>query len=307
MERMIDDTAGSARTTIGQLLHEAVATLAATSDSPRLDAELLLGHVLKKSRAGVIAGSDERVSDDQDAAFRTLLQRRAQGRPVAQLLGYREFWSLKLAVTEATLVPRPETELLVERALSRLPAGRTVSLLDLGTGTGAVALAVALQRPKVLTTATDISAAALHTAQRNAAALGIDRMEFRCGNWLEAVPDRRFHMVVSNPPYVADDEWPDTGPELRFEPVRALRGGADGLDAIRTIISSAPSHLEPGGWLLIEHGFRQGDRVRKLFERAGFQQLLTSRDPAGHPRVTEGALPQPGGGQYRGRGEWSGS
>ncbi len=278
----------SGAATTAALVRRGMEILAPTSDSARLDAELLLGHVLKMSRAGLIGGSEAPVSGEHSAIFLDLIRQRAQGRPVAQLLGSAEFWSLTVTVTDDTLVPRPETELLVERALARLPAGQPGSVVDLGTGTGAVALAIATERPQLAMTATDISPAALSTAQGNAAALGIDGIRFRHGDWLSATGERSFDMIVSNPPYVADNEWQQTGPELGYEPAPALRAGSDGLDAIRVIVRDAAGHLEPDGWLLIEHGFRQGAGVRRLFADAGFLNIVTSKDLAGHPRVTEG-------------------
>lgn len=280
--------------TIGQLLREGSRVLTPTSSSARLDAELLLGHLLGMTRVGLISGSDEPVLMDNSEQFRDLIRQRSAGRPVAQLVGHRGFWSLTLAVTEDTLIPRPATELLVERALERLVIDSTAEVLDMGTGTGAVALALATEQPKLRITATDISEAALTTAKQNAAALDIERIEFIQGDWLSATGKQSFDLIVSNPPYISDDEWEETDPDLRYEPELALRSGCDGLDAIRNIVADAPASLEPHGWLMIEHGFRQGPEVRKLFEQAGFNYIVTHNDLEGHPRVTEGSLENPG-------------
>ncbi len=279
--------------TIAELLREGAEILTPTSSSARLDAEILLGHILGMTRVGLISGSGTPVSSDDSERFHCLIRQRSEHKPVAQLVGHREFWSLTLTVTDDTLVPRPETELLVERALEYLTTDTTARALDLGTGTGAIALALATERPQLRITATDISQAALTTASRNAATLGIGRIKFIEGDWLSATGEQLFSIILSNPPYVADDEWEETDPELGYEPELALRSGADGLDAIRVIVAGAPSSMEPGGWLLIEHGFRQGPEVRKLFERAGFNNVATHNDLAGHPRVTEGSLENP--------------
>lgn len=278
---------------IAQLLREGAGILTPTSSSARLDSELLLGHVLGMTRVGLISGAETPVSADDSQQFHDLILQRSERKPVAQLVGYREFWSLTLTVTDDTLVPRPETELLVERALEHLGSDTTANMLDLGTGTGAIALAIAVERPQMRITATDISLDALSTARQNAATLGIECVEFIEGDWFSATGEQVFNIIVSNPPYVSDDEWKETDPELGYEPVLALRAGTDGLDAIRVIVACAPSSLEPDGWLLIEHGFRQGTRVRQLFEQAGFRNVVTHNDLADHPRVTEGFLKTP--------------
>jgi release factor glutamine methyltransferase len=212
--------------------------------------------------------------------------------PVAQLVGQRQFWSFSLAVSRATLVPRPETEILVERALAHLPADSSARVADLGTGTGAVALAIARERPGCQVTAVDLSKRALAVARRNARTLGLASVGFRQGDWYGALPPGRYDLLVSNPPYVATTEWDDTDPELQFEPRMALLAGREGLDALRTLIRGGGQRLAPGGWLVVEHGFRQDEAVRRLFRQAGFAAIATTPDLAGRPRVTEGRWPE---------------
>jgi release factor glutamine methyltransferase len=214
------------------------------------------------------------------------------------MVGQRDFWTFTLAVTRATLIPRPETELLVELALARIPAGAAWTIADLGTGSGAIALAIARERPACKVMATDLSKPALAVARRNAKALELRNVTFRQGDWFEPLPKPdsatwRCHMVLSNPPYIAADEWAITDPDLAFEPRVALDGGRDGLNAYRAIAEGAPRHLRPGGWLLLEHGFRQGEDVRNLLKGAGFGNVTTTTDLAGRPRVTEGQIGTP--------------
>ena len=273
------------------LLRSAVRRLAATSPSPRLDAELLLAHALGTSREGLYRLLRQPVPDATAARFAALVEARAGHQPVAYLTGEREFWSLRLAVTPDVLVPHPETELLVERALLRLPPGSPARVLDLGTGSGAIALAIARERPSAQVLATDRSAAALAVARGNAAQLGIDNITWLTSDWYAALPPRQFDLVVSNPPYIADDEWPATDPEIAFEPVAALRAGADGLDDLRVIIAGATDWLSPGGLLLVEHGHRQGALVRALFAQAGLAEVASEADLAGMERITEGFRP----------------
>jgi release factor glutamine methyltransferase len=280
-------------TTVDQLLRDGARRLGSLGGSPRLDAELLLAHVLGQGREEMYRSLFATVPANAEARYTELLAGRETRRPVAQLTGHREFWSLRLEVTPATLVPRPETELLVERVLSRIPADAAWSVADLGTGSGAIALAVARERPACKITATDLSKPALAVARRNARALGVRNVAFRQGDWFEALPTPgprkgRFHLLVSNPPYIAAGEWQLTDPELGFEPRVALDGGTDGLDAYRTITAKAPGYLHPGGWLLLEHGFRQGNEVCALLKKAGMHNLATSADLAGHARVSEG-------------------
>ncbi|MBN8279837.1 MAG: peptide chain release factor N(5)-glutamine methyltransferase, partial [Gammaproteobacteria bacterium] len=266
--------------TVDQLLREGARRLGGIGTSPRLDAELLLGHALGQQREDLYRSLFSTVDGEAEGRFLALVEERATRRPVAQLVGRRDFWSFSLAVTGATLVPRPETELLVERALARIPADAPWSVADLGTGTGAVAFAIARERPTCKVVATDLSKPALAVARRNAKALGLANVAFRQGDWFAPLPRPdaarwRFHLIVSNPPYIAADEWADTDPELGFEPRLALDGGRDGLDAFRRIIADAPRHLRPGGWLVLEHGYRQGEPLRALLRDAGFGNVAT--------------------------------
>ncbi|MEO7386694.1 MAG: peptide chain release factor N(5)-glutamine methyltransferase [Gammaproteobacteria bacterium] len=284
--------------TVDQLLREGARRLGGLGGSPRLDAELLLGHALGQQREDLYRSLFSAVPGDAEARYVALLTERESRRPVAQLVGRRDFWTFTLEVTGATLVPRPETELLVERALHRIPADAAWMIADLGTGTGAVALAIARERPACKVVATDLSKPALTVARRNAKELALKNITFKQGDWLAPLPQPdsarwRFHMIVSNPPYIAADEWDSTDPELGFEPRLALDGGRDGLGACRVIAEGAPRHLRPGGWLLLEHGFRQGEDVRALLKGAGFVELITATDLAGRPRVTEGQVAAP--------------
>jgi len=254
----------------------------------RLEAELLLAHALGVSRARLYAWPEHEPEPVQREAFDRLIAARERGEPIAYLTGRREFWSLDLAVTPDVLIPRHETELLVELALDRIASDRQVRVADLGTGSGAIALALARERPLARVTATDASAAALDVAGRNAARLGIGNVAFTVGDWYTALGDARFDLIVSNPPYIAAGDAHLAQGDLRFEPAAALASGADGLDAIRRIVADAPEHLADGGVLLLEHGFDQSLRVRALLDAAGFQNVTSVSDNGGHERVTLG-------------------
>lgn len=273
-----------------------------TSPQPRLDAVLrqaserieltdarpLLAHALGKPVSWLFAHGDETIEISALQRFRMLLEARETGRPVAYLIGRRGFWTLDLAVTADTLIPRPETELLVELAIARLPLSSPSRAADLGTGSGAIALAIAKERPACRVIATDTSKGALDIAIGNAESNGIRNVEFRMGSWFSPFMGERFDLIASNPPYIAEgDPHLDEG-DLRFEPAAALSSGADGLDAIREIVSSADAHLMAGGWLLLEHGLEQGAAIRELFEAAGFVDVATERDLESRDRVTLG-------------------
>lgn len=274
--------------TLQELLRQATTRLAAASATPRLDAEVLLAHALGRERSHLLAHADETPETEAAQRFETLLTARARGEPVAYLTSKREFWSLALTVTPATLIPRPETELLVEQALERVPTGATWPLLDLGTGSGAIALALASELPACQVTATDASAAALEVARGNAKTLGISNVEFVAGDWFNPLAGRRFRVIVSNPPYVEEADPHLSEGDVRFEPRSALASGPDGLDAIRRIVAAAPAHLETGASLLLEHGWNQGAAVRELLRAAGFRSATTYTDIAGHERVSAG-------------------
>jgi len=252
----------------------------------RLEAETLLAHVLAKSRAWLYAWPEHEPDAQQRAAYERLVEARARGEPIAYLTGHREFWSLDLAVTRDVLIPRHETERLVELALARIPENVESSVADLGTGSGAIALALARERPRASVLATDASSAALALARANAERHELRNVSFAVGDWCEALGQKVFDVLVSNPPYIASgDAHLDAG-DLRSEPLSALVSGADGLDAIRRIVVEAPRHLRSGGWLLLEHGWDQAARVREIFEAHDFVAISTERDDSGNERVT---------------------
>lgn len=282
----------TANPTVAALLAEGAGQLRACgaalepAATPELDAQLLLAHVLGVPRAQLHAHPEAVPDTSRAREYRLLLVRRGAGAPLAYLTGRKEFWSLALTVTPAVLIPRPETELLVERALALRPdaAGRGA---DLGTGSGAVALALASERPQWRMVATDASAEALAVARINAAALGL-AIEFRHGHWYEPLAGERFELLVSNPPYVSADDPALATPALAHEPRVALTPGADALSSLREIVRGAPRHLAPGGFLLLEHGPAQAETVRSALVLAGFRHVRSQRDLAGHERVTEG-------------------
>ena len=266
------------------------ATVRLGDGDARGEAELLLAHVLGRTRAWLFAWPEHAVGTEQTSAFERLVEARRAGAPVAYLLGRRGFWSFDLAVSPAVLIPRPETELLVELALERIPSDEASALADLGTGSGAIALALAHERPHANVVATDASAAALAVAFANAQRLGIGNVCFVHGDWYAPLGTARFALVASNPPYIAADDPHLARGDLRHEPLSALASGHDGLDAIRAIVADAPAHLLPRGWLLVEHGWEQGAAVRALFVGRGLDDVQSVRDVAGHERVTLGCL-----------------
>ena len=275
----------SAPSTIDALLRRAAATI------DRVDAEWLLSHAVVRPRTWLFAHAGEPVPPDLAERFAALLERRQAGEPVAYLTGTQGFWTLELEVSPATLIPRPETELLVELALARIPVDARARIADLGTGSGAIALAIAKERARASLIATDASNAALEVARRNATRNRIATVEFREGDWFAPLAGETFDLIASNPPYIADGD-PHLGEgDLRFEPPTALSSGADGLDAIRRIVRDAPAHLAPAGWLLLEHGWDQGEAVRALMAVAGFVDVATEPDVEGRDRVTLGRRP----------------
>jgi release factor glutamine methyltransferase len=264
---------------------------ALAGEEPMREAELLLAAASGRSPAWLRAhGSDPAPIEVRRRAAGHLARRQA-GEPIAYILGEREFWSLPLAVGSAVLIPRPETERLVELGLERIPMDRTCRVADLGTGSGAIALAVARERPKAQVIATDASAAALAVARGNAARLGLSaRVEFELGDWYGALSRQQpFDVLMSNPPYIAANDRHLRQGDLRFEPVKALASGRDGMEALRILAGGARDHLVLGGWLLVEHGFDQGAAVRDLFLRAGLTDIATALDLAGNERVTAGS------------------
>jgi release factor glutamine methyltransferase len=269
---------------IAETLTSGTRTLSAHSDSPRLDAEILLGKVLGLSRAALIAHDGDPLAGESERAYVELIAKRSTGIPVAYLTGTREFWSLSLNVAPGVLVPRPETEVLVEQALRLKSPNDPCSVLDLGTGSGAIALAIGAERPHWSVTAIDISSEALSVARQNARALDICNIEWALGSWFERLPGQRFDLIVSNPPYVAGND--PALAALFAEPALALTPGPTGLEALAAIISQAPAHLNEQGWLLLEHGADQAASVLALLERGGMSSIRTVVDFAGKPRVT---------------------
>ncbi len=265
-------------------LHFAVRQLQDRSDSAQLDAEVLLATLLQKPRAHLIAFGETPLPPALAQRYQAWLARRAGGEPLAYITGQREFWSLPLQVTPAVLVPRPETELLVQRALELWPEP-VAEVADLGTGSGAIALACASERPDWHITATDISAAALEVASANARWLQLDHVQFVQGSWFEPLGQRRFQLLLSNPPYVSADD--PALASLRFEPAVALGSGSDGLEALRQICSQARGHLQPGGWLVLEHGATQAAALAALLVSHGYAHVRCHSDLAGLDRVTE--------------------
>ena len=267
--------------------------LLAEANVARLDAELLLAHVFGTTRSAVIAHGEQCIGQPEALRYRALVARRAAGEPLAYLTGEREFWSLPLMVSEAVLIPRPETELVVERALALLsePAAHASEprIADLGTGSGAIALALARERPRWQLLASDQSAQALQVARANARRLQSHQIEFVEGDWFASLGTRRFEAILSNPPYVAAGD--PALPALRYEPAAALSPGPSGMEALRHLIARAPDHLCPGAWLVLEHGADQAREVAVALVAAGYARVRCHRDLAGHDRVTEAQWP----------------
>ncbi len=270
-------------TDVRHLLERAAALLGNDVDGP-----WLLLQVLDKPRSWLISHATDVLDEPTEAAFETMLQRRARGEPVAYIIGSQGFWSMELEVTPATLIPRPDTERLVELALERVPVDDSVRVLDLGTGSGAVALALAKERPHAQITATDLSAEALAVAQRNAERLRIGNVRFVHGSWFEPLGGKVFDLIVVNPPYIKAADPHLTRGDLRFEPLSALASGAEGLDAIRQISAGARQCLRAGGWLLFEHGWNQGKAARGILKNDGYKAVFTAPDLEQRDRVSGG-------------------
>ncbi|WP_042283629.1 peptide chain release factor N(5)-glutamine methyltransferase [Citrobacter sedlakii] len=267
-------------------LREAISQLQ-ESDSPRRDAEILLEYVTGKGRTWILAFGETELTDAQRQQLAALLARRRRGEPIAHLIGEREFWSLPLFVSPATLIPRPDTECLVEQALARLPAA-SCRILDLGTGTGAIALALASERPDCDVTAVDRMPEAVALAQRNATRHAITNVRILQSDWFSALAGNQFEMIVSNPPYIDEQDPHLSQGDVRFEPLTALVAGDQGMADIKHIIERARAVLMPEGMLLLEHGWQQGTAVRDAFVRAGYHDVETCRDYGDNERVTLG-------------------
>lgn len=275
--------------TVSALLAEGAARLHGVADDPRREAQILLGAALGRPRSWLLTQGEAVISDHRAVErYQTSLAQRAAGVPVAYVLGEKEFWSLPLRVAPGVLVPRPETELLVERALPHVPIGVSRRLLDLGCGAGGIALALAHERPQAQVIGTDIDPQAIAISQSNAEQLGITNVRFRAGHWFAPVQGERFDAIIANPPYIAEDD-PRVEPAVReYEPAAALYSGMNGLEALQAITRGAAPHLNPEGWLILEHGDRQAAQVRELLQGAGFVDVQTQRDLAGRERCTEG-------------------
>jgi len=273
--------------TIGTYVDDAAAILSIGAETARLDAEILMGMVLHRPRSYLHAHPEDRLEPLQAAEFEMLVRRRFSGEPIAYITGVREFWSMPLRVNRHVLIPRPETELLVEKALARTPEDEGIRVLDLGTGSGAVALAIARERPLAEVIGVDNSPEALRIARLNAKVLRIGNVQFLESNWFDAVRGQKFNTVVSNPPYVINrDEYLMAG-DLRFEPQDALAGGDDGLECIRAIIDRAHNYIVRQGWMLLEHGADQQKAVQRLLEAQRYYDIHCHQDLAGNDRITE--------------------
>ena len=278
---------------IHAVLHEATIALKASNncDEEKLEAQLLLERVLTVNHAWLITHADDKINSETHQQFEALIQRRISGEPIAHILGEREFYGLAFKVTPDTLIPRPDTETLVEAALAKISPSETTRILDLGTGSGAIALAIAKHRPNANVIAVDASQAALSVAQENAKALNIHNVQFLLSDWFSTLTNQHFDVIVSNPPYIEQDDGHLKQGDLRFEPISALASGEDGLDDIRQIILDAFAHLKPKGWLMFEHGYNQAKSVSVLLASAHFSSIETLKDLGSNDRVTFGQKP----------------
>ncbi|ODB83906.1 protein-(glutamine-N5) methyltransferase, release factor-specific [Candidatus Thiodiazotropha endoloripes] len=275
--------------TLKQALLAAQQSLTDIADNPDLEASMLLCHLLNKPKSHLYTWPEAKLSEPQQQRYQKLIEQRQQGMPIAYILQQREFWSLSLRVTPDTLIPRAESELLVERAIHHLQSCHNPTAADLGTGSGAIALALASERPDARVVATDLHQAALNIATENAQRLDLRNLAFHAGDWCDALPEgEQFDVILSNPPYIESADPHLAQGDLPYEPQTALVSGEDGLDDIRTIIKQAPVRLKRNGWLLLEHGYNQAAAVRRLMQSAGMSGISSHEDLAGQPRVTEG-------------------
>ncbi len=262
-----------------------------SAEEAAVDVRFLLQQALNVNHAWLISHAHDKLTDEQTDSFNALFQRRLAGEPMAYILGRREFYGLALRTTNSTLIPRPDTETLVEAALAKISTDKVISVLDLGTGTGAIALAIASQRPQAQVTAIDVSVEALKIAIENSQLLKLNHVKFIESSWFSGLAEtanKTFDVIVSNPPYIREDDVHLSQGDLRFEPISALASGVDGLDDIRMIIKQAPQYLNQGGWLMLEHGYDQADAVARLLSERGFTQVSHVLDLAGIERVTLG-------------------
>ncbi|MDH3343330.1 MAG: peptide chain release factor N(5)-glutamine methyltransferase [Gammaproteobacteria bacterium] len=273
---------------IAQAIKEATQTLAETSDSARLDAEVLLCHVLNCTATHLIAWPEKQLDIEQTQTFHQLIEQRHAGTPVAYLTGSREFWSLNFKVTPATLIPRPETETLVEFVLDKFSAQKNLKMVDLGTGSGAIAIAIASERPDWEIIASDISKEALSIATENARIHQISNIQFIESNWFEQLDQQRFDLIISNPPYIAEKDQHLSQGDVRFEPPGALSSGKTGMDDIKHITAQSKKHLNPNGWLAFEHGYDQNQPVSDCFNHYAFQEVTQLTDLSGQARISAG-------------------
>ena len=272
--------------TITQTLQHATEQFSVSSDSARLDAEILLAFVLNENRTYLFTWPEKEITTEQTNTFNDLLKRRLNGEPIAYIVGEQEFWSMPLKVTPDTLIPRPETELLVELALQQIPIDKVQNILDLGTGSGAIALAIAKERPQCAVTGIDQSKQALIIAEENALNLNIKNARFQHGHWFrELNPGQQYDVIVSNPPYIACHDPHLSKGDVQFEPDSALSSGSDGLDDIREIAEQARQFLTPDGWLLVEHGYDQHTAITELFHTLGYKNITDHKDLADLPRI----------------------
>lgn len=284
----MNNAIGRIKDTLQKAQHQLCAVESVTPDEAQLDAEILLGFALKQNRTFLRTWPERELSSEQSENFQALLARRCAGEPIAYITGERDFWDMTLCVSPDTLIPRPETETLVEQALERIPLDAHWQIADLGTGSGAIALAIARERPGCQLVATDISTAALNIARDNAARYNVKNIRFAEGEWLTPLSGEHFEMIVSNPPYVHPDDPHLQQGDLRFEPLSALHSTPDGLTDLRVIVDTARQQLHSGGWLLLEHGFDQGPAARDCLSELGYQQVQTIEDLAHNPRVSLG-------------------
>lgn len=276
-------------TTLGEMLEQATQLLQPVSDSARLDAELLIAEALQIPRSVFFSQPEQALNAQQLEWVQQLVARRAQGEPIAYILGSKHFWDIELHVTANTLIPRPETELLVETALAVFDAEQPIEVIDLGTGSGAIAIAIARARPHWRVTATDVSVAALDIARQNAQGYTLGNIRFVHSHWFDAIDNAiKFDLIVSNPPYIAAGDPHLQQGDVRFEPLQALQSGADGLDAIRAILRDGREHLTSNAWLMFEHGYDQAHAVRDLLREHGYTHIEQKQDLAGHVRMSMG-------------------